>query len=662
MRIKRLTIENYKSFRYKTRIDFPTSEEGNTVFLIGGMNGAGKSSLMDAINHCLYGCKNEYIFRSINRREMANNNTHVSFELVMDNDGSELIVRRSWKARTVDNPRPNDLAENLVVTQDGNKISTTGSEAWHEFLKAKIPDTITQFFFFDGEKIQEFASDSRLGQRLRVSLESALGIEHMNTLSEDLATLKRRTRSDFTPITDADIEHTQARIRKEQSRKETKEKRREEMLAELEEYQSRIEETRESFESIFHTEPKTKEAIRKNEFALSEKNARKTQMENDINRICVEYLPVSMMGVFFDKLKEQLEEERETLENEVIKQYAEELAKKMVVAVDEPEPIHEDALNEAQKTELFNRIYKLLQMGLTEKSVTKILNLSEADAGALQDQMNSIERSDVFLIPPMIEEKREVEQSIIQLKKNLYSGASSESEKQLFDELQQKLEGDSAQIGRIRGELQAIADEIHAIDKTIQNIESELNGLYSGYEQSKETEDFITECDNIMKLLKEYIDVLRKNKVALLAKNIFKMYNQLSNRREHIQDLSVDEKSYDVNIIDKNGHKIRKESLSAGEKEVFAISLLWGLAQTSKLKLPIIIDTPLSRLDSSHRENIVKHYFCNAGEQVIILSTDTEIDQQYYSMLKPYLSGAARLEYDKEQEMTVFSEGYFWED
>ena len=84
-------------------------------------------------------------------------------------------------------------------------------------------------------------------------------------------------------------------------------------------------------------------------------------------------------------------------------------------------------------------------------------------------------------------------------------------------------------------------------------------------------------------------------------------------------------KTYEVRITDRNGHEIKKSALSAGEKEIFAVSLLWGLAQTSQLKLPIIIDTPLSRLDSAHRDNIVNNYFPNAGEQVIILSTDTQV-------------------------------------
>lgn len=128
-----------------------------------------------------------------------------------------------------------------------------------------------------------------------------------------------------------------------------------------------------------------------------------------------------------------------------------------------------------------------------------------------------------------------------------------------------------------------------------------------------------------------------------------------------IKDLTIDDKSYEVRISDRNGQEMKKSGLSAGEKEIFAVSLLWGLAQTSKLKLPIIIDTPLSRLDSTHRDNIVNNYFPNAGEQIIILSTDTEIDASYYSNLKPYLSGAGCLNFDQRQELTTFTSGYFWE-
>jgi DNA sulfur modification protein DndD len=198
------------------------------------------------------------------------------------------------------------------------------------------------------------------------------------------------------------------------------------------------------------------------------------------------------------------------------------------------------------------------------------------------------------------------------------------------------------------------------IENRIRDIELELGKLYDKHNISKEKADFIKECDAIANLLNTDIVKLRKKKIHLLQEKTFEMYKLLSSRSGLIKDLQIDNKTYEITIRDRNGHEMKKSGLSAGEKEIFAVSLLWGLAQTSQLNLPIIIDTPLSRLDSIHRDNIVTKYFPNAAEQVIILSTDTEIDNSYYKILESYLSGAGKLVYNQINELSKFEKGYFW--
>jgi DNA sulfur modification protein DndD len=153
---------------------------------------------------------------------------------------------------------------------------------------------------------------------------------------------------------------------------------------------------------------------------------------------------------------------------------------------------------------------------------------------------------------------------------------------------------------------------------------------------------------------------MRRNKIEYLQNKTFEMFKKLSNKSDTIQELKIDKETYEIFIYGKDETEIKKSSLSAGEKEVFSISLLWGLAQTSQLKLPIIIDTPLSRLDSVHRENIVKYYFPNAAEQVIILSTDTEVDKKYYQELGNYVIDSKSLKYDRVNDYTYLDSGYFW--
>jgi len=100
--------------------------------------------------------------------------------------------------------------------------------------------------------------------------------------------------------------------------------------------------------------------------------------------------------------------------------------------------------------------------------------------------------------------------------------------------------------------------------------------------------------------------------------------------------------------------------LSEGEKQIFAVSVLWGLSRASARPLPAIIDTPMARLDAEHRNHLVARYFPHASHQVIVLSTDTEIERRYFAELQPHLARAYHLNYDEAERCTVAEEGYFW--
>ena len=230
MRFRKLTIENYKSFQFPTIINFPPEESCKSIFLIGGMNGAGKTAIMESINYCLYSAKPEMIYRNINRKEMAKGNTAVSFELVIEMDNSEeLIVKRSWSAGVNDDPKPKDLIERLVVVRDGKRVSVQNQQLWQDFIRATIPPGITQFFFFDGEKIQEIASDDHSEVRLKSSLEAALGIQYISQLSSDILYIKQEERKGFVEISDEDLNFKDSELKREKSKLVRKKKERDDI-------------------------------------------------------------------------------------------------------------------------------------------------------------------------------------------------------------------------------------------------------------------------------------------------------------------------------------------------------------------------------------------------------------------------------------------------
>lgn len=663
MKFRKLIIENYKSFQFPTEIVFPVSEDGRSIFLIGGMNGAGKTSIMEAINYCLYGGKVDEIFRNVNRREKATGNANVAFEMGIEmDDGSELVIKRSWTAGAISEPKARDLTERLVVVRDGKRVSVQNQEIWQDFIRATIPPGITQFFFFDGEKIQEIAADDHAEVRLKSSLEAALGIQYINQLANDIVYIKQEERRGFIEISDEDLEFKQTELKREKSKLARKHQERDTLKSELDGFKEQLEAAKKRFEATFNVQHESREAMRQQEKKRIQTANRLSQVESEIRGLCEKALPFSIAGRLFAGIRQQIEAERESASGEAIKENAASLAKRIVRVVEEPEPIYTEKLSPERMLELERRIFRLLKEGDLKANVEKVLDLSDRDAARVLNRMETLENSEVFLIKPLLEEAKSLEAQIRQLDGFGQGAALTPTERELFDELQAEMESCSTQIGRKTEQLRLVEEDILALDKRINEIEVEIEKLYEKHNVSKEKADFIEECDAVASVLNQFIVRLRKNKVHTLQEKTFEMYRLLSSRSGLIKDIIIDDKTYEVRITDRNGHEIRKSALSAGEKEVFAVSLLWGLAQTSELKLPIIIDTPLSRLDSTHRDNIVNNYFPNAGEQVIILSTDTEIDTDYYRLLKSRLCGAARLEFDQRQELTTIQQGYFWEE
>ena len=158
----------------------------------------------------------------------------------------------------------------------------------------------------------------------------------------------------------------------------------------------------------------------------------------------------------------------------------------------------------------------------------------------------------------------------------------------------------------------------------------------------------------------DYLRRLTIAKTTELQQRALESFQQLSRKDDFVQHLRINPETFAVSLYDSRGEIIPKSSLSAGEKQIYAISLLWGMAKVSGRPLPMIVDTPLGRLDSYHRSNLVKHYFPIAAHQVVLLSTDTEVDRAHYEQLRSRTSHSYRLV--SRPGWTEAKEGYFWEE
>lgn len=127
-----------------------------------------------------------------------------------------------------------------------------------------------------------------------------------------------------------------------------------------------------------------------------------------------------------------------------------------------------------------------------------------------------------------------------------------------------------------------------------------------------------------------------------------------------IASVEIDPETWQVVLKDDRGRRLEKRVFSAGMKEMYALSLLWALSKASGRELPILIDTPVGRLDKTNRRTLFEKYLPYAGHQVIVLSTDTEVDVQWAKRLEPHVARQYRLDYDRSTDSTVIRAGYFF--
>jgi DNA sulfur modification protein DndD len=160
-------------------------------------------------------------------------------------------------------------------------------------------------------------------------------------------------------------------------------------------------------------------------------------------------------------------------------------------------------------------------------------------------------------------------------------------------------------------------------------------------------------------LVKFREEVTRRH-VSRIEALILESFTQLLRKRGLVSAIQIDPVTFELRLTGGDGLPLSFDKLSAGERQLLATSLLWGLARASGRPIPTVIDTPLGRLDSTHRQHLVERYFPVAAHQVILLSTDEEIHEQNLPRLKPAIARSYRLEFDDALRRTTVEPGYFW--
>ncbi|TWW09201.1 hypothetical protein E3A20_16720, partial [Planctomyces bekefii] len=219
-------------------------------------------------------------------------------------------------------------------------------------------------------------------------------------------------------------------------------------------------------------------------------------------------------------------------------------------------------------------------------------------------------------------------------------------------------------VNSLRQKIRVLIDELRPAEQKAEELAAEISRLRHKCVDEQLTVDsnarICALAQRTQIAMRKFLHRATERKIDRLSEKITECFRYLLHKQRLISRVSIDPATFRISLFGESGELLPKERLSEGEKQIFAVSVLWGLSQSSARPLPTIIDTPMGRLDSAHRTQLVSRYFPHASHQVIILSTDTEIERTYFEQLEPFVSRAYHLQYDDIAKRTVVAEGYFW--
>lgn len=640
MKIRRLIMHNFGVYASTNILELQGKKP---VVLIGGMNGRGKTTILEAILLGLYGSNSfaytesryttygQYLKSYVNKAD-GTLETYIEIEFSMDETDEVYCVRRDWDAKG------QRVKERILVKKNGEDNSFL-TENWPMFVENILPSALSNFFFFDGEKIAELAVEDT-SEQMKESIKAMLGISVLDVLQSDISRI-------ISKISKASADNKELQKLEElRTKKEDAEKTLFDADVNINNQKAKLENLQLELEKLNMDYTVKGGGILEQKKILmnqrSESMAAITTSQDQLLEIAASELPLLLVK---DLLKDiQTVSQRE----------------------------HDSKLN---KMAIDRVSSTYLRFGSKSKEISKFIQFMESE-------MESQNEEELYGLS---------DQSIYQLKNLTDRGLENSRRKvlELFvtrDKSQKKLDEvdnsllvdiDESELNSLFEAIRVKEREIATITAEIESLEKERTNLHGSLitaesEFSKAAENILSVLETIdadertvkyahmaIEIINLYRIRLQERKTDVLAQTMTECYKRLANKKNLVDHIKMDSDTLDLHYINKKGEEVAKKRLSAGEKQLMVISLLWALAICSKKKLPVIIDTPLSRLDSSHRLALIKTYFPKASDQTIILSTDSEIDEKYYNLMEKSIGDVFTLKYNDRTKNTTIEIGYF---
>ena len=650
-----LTLHNFGVYGGRQSIALTPREQGKPVILFGGLNGGGKTTLVDALQLCLYGqaarCSNrnglayeDYLRRSVHRGADAPEAAiQLAFRHRSDGVEQRFELHRSW---TVAN---GGTRERFHVLRDG-RLDRLATDNWAEQVEDFIPARIAHLFLFDGEKVEGYADLDGASGLIATAIQNLLGLDIVERLVTDLGVLERRKRADLKGPEDrraldddeakvAELDRSRQRLVVERAAAVNALDRARVELAVVEDRYRR--DGGDAFERRGALEARAEAAERELDVATRE-----------VGELAAGAAPFLLVRDMLARLAERDAAEAQARRGRDALALIEE-EHDHIVGLPEvaalPAAVRERLAGSLRARIESHRVSShhplLLDLGPEARDATKILLGSELST--------TRER---------LVEAVGAEASIRRAVADARDGLAAVPSHDAVAEVQ-------ADRARAREAVKALEAEQGARDAALTQLDRELSQRREALVRLAEADArerfarddvrrVLTHSEMVRGTLGRFREAVVVRHVERIERLVLESFRRLVRKRDLVSELRIDPQTFRLELRGGDGAAVTTDRLSAGERQLLAVAILWGLARASGRPLPTVIDTPLGRLDSEHRSRLVRRYFPNASHQVILLSTDEEIAGRYYDDLRPSVDRAYRLRFDEAAGRTIVEDGY----
>ena len=669
MILHKLTLNNVGLFRGMQTVRLTPNGKG-PIILIGGMNGAGKTTLLEAVRLCLYGRRalgnrvshNEYygyLASMIHRGSdsvMPLNHASVSleFEYAHGTETKQYRVERSWRQYGLNHRTIN---EGLTISENDFLDAEFDVDHWQNRIDELIPIGMSQFFFFNGEDIQKLADDSSHDLYLAESIKSLLGINLVERLQSDLRVYANRlVRRDSPEPVQEEIEEVESEIAKLKSALTDVHAHAESLGTQVEKLETQItrQESRIAAEGGSYAEKREDLKLQQGQLLADIET-----LEDGIRDLCGELFPFALVPDLLKQLEKRLHKEATLNEWEAKNRVLETQNTDLLETITSGKFWDDISLSEAEIDTVLAKITPLLttqlECPLELRDFKKIQDRSPSDRDRLLEWIDACLNDVPQEFRELNHALKETQFELQKVEQILQKVPAQEVLKPLVE----KLSALNQKLGHLRKQEQESEQSIRALSYQLEIAERKLDKLCYTQELGKAHIQRQKRVESVQSVLSAYTSQLTQAKIATLGSAIVEGFNQLSHKPDRIKRVELDPQTFAVTLYDIHNLALPKEGLSAGEKQIYTTALLWALAKTAGKALPMILDTPLGRLDSSHRQLLVERYFPYASHQVVLLSTDTEVEGDLRLLLEPHISHTFHLAYQQTKGLTTIKEGYF---